>query len=629
MQTEIASIYQQVQQSLSEFNEKKGEMDATGLQYYQFLEEISQRSETLNKYMEQLLSNEREFTQEKQNYEKLLAKKIRDLRKDESQLKGSLEDARQQLILLCNKKAQIGKVLVSVSQTIAEFSSQEKNLDHLCEQAETMTKQAMFVENNDKDSVDVSEQGHIVKMNELVEQQLNSVQSRIAELERQKSLLDADTKKTNRRIDVLNRLIDLKQEVGGQKDDLESLEHDQISKKTALDAKKRMLAQLKEEKDKIEKEVAKHKSVECEIFLDSRRSFDHSKMIKETARLVHLQAEECADMIKVAKSELDSKLFQEENLRHELEYVKADISGCDTDNDRLRSQLDNATHEAEMLSAIEIDLDETMAVAKHELDVLAKAKRQAAIEEEAMKIEAARRSFSEFGDDQVQAARIEATKRVKLVEYEIESVQRDIEDLRAQIQNRTTVDSRTKGREALIESDMMKMKALAKECRELFGSDFSESTSEMESRIKSRSFSREINNRQLKSHVSTLAESISRMRSVLEAKRDSVSKKRATYSSSVITGYSQITAFTPTLKRSQRFPQIQNTLEDRIHVLSLVCQTLENLLGHITTQLQLWHTSTPQLEDWSRILDRMQDKADDLVVWKQLFCHSETDTNLF
>lgn len=628
MQTELALISQLVQASLEGIGSDKAEMRASELKYYEFLQEVSQRSQQLNQYTESLLNNEREFTQEKQNYEKLLAKRIRELRKDETQLKGSLADARQQLILLCNKKSQIGKVLASVSQTIAEFSSQERNLDHLCQKAETITKQAKLFQNKDQNSVDTSESSHIMKMKELVDQQLKSAHARIEHLTQQKATLNEDKKKATRRIDVLHRLLDLKQDIGGQNNDLSSLEQDQVTTKAEIEAKKKMLEQIKSEKDRIEKEVAKHKSIECSIFIDSKRSFDHSKLIGETAKLVRLQSEECIEMLKIAKAELDSKLFHEENLQNELQRLKSEIGVCDSDEGNLRSQLANATHETEMISAIEADLADTMAIANEELSSVMKAKRQAAIEEEAMKIAVARDSFSEYDDTRIQLARREVTKRVKLIECEIETVRRDIEDLQVQLQKRSVIG--LKSQEALMNSDKIKMKALVKECRELFGSDFSdEAVSEIEDKLRSQSFSRGIRQSNLQSQISMLAESINRMRSAIETKRDSVSMKRASYSSSVLVGYSQITAFTPTFKRSQRFPQIQNTLEDRIHVLSLVCQTLENLLGHITSQLDLWRKAMPQLEDWSKILDRMQDKADDLVVWKQLFCHSGTEASLF
>jgi hypothetical protein len=137
--------------------------------------------------------------------------------------------------------------------------------------------------------------------------------------------------------------------------------------------------------------------------------------------------------------------------------------------------------------------------------------------------------------------------------------------------------------------------------------------------LNSNYWQRQIQIRQQQSEISKLSTTLAGRQSFVACRKDVISRKKALYNSTLLTCYSQLSAYTPTLKRSQRFPQIHNTLDDQIHILGLANDNLQHLRDVLEDQIALWRGNPAGLEDWEIIMEKLQEQAEDLTIWRQLF----------
>jgi hypothetical protein len=104
---------------------------------------------------------------------------------------------------------------------------------------------------------------------------------------------------------------------------------------------------------------------------------------------------------------------------------------------------------------------------------------------------------------------------------------------------------------AVVDSKEAELQCSRADHESFIGLDISPSENEMASRIPSNQWERKISARSQQSEILRLTHLVKQCRSFISCRRDSISTKKARCNSTMLTAYSQISAFTPTLKRSQ------------------------------------------------------------------------------
>jgi chromosome segregation ATPase len=363
--------------------------------------------------------------------------------------------------------------------------------------------------------------------------------------------------------------------------------------------KKRVLSEILDQLELVRSELDAHYAVKCEAYPESQRFFSRGKDIAKNMRSVSVENREIRSKLGYVRSDLSTSKETETALFTRLQRLNTEIKRLDEDFAALDisdlvSEVSYASDEIKVENAAEI------------FSSLEQTKQNLSFDNATLEVRI------ESSDDlwvsdlpEVQMAKAEKLHAITLLESELSAVREEIEELGRRLDRHVWSVLKSEAKAENYGGDIEQAEGFVKEHRRRMRTD-TRSLSEMKNKVK------------------CLSEFIEEKHTVISGMRDSRSYKRGSYHSAIVIGSSWISAFTPTLKRSPRFPQKENALEDKIHILSLVNQTLDNLWNRVTHEERVWKSKLKEpfsglLQDWDLILGKLAEKGDDLTVWKQLF----------
>jgi chromosome segregation ATPase len=592
-------MQEHITSALDAFATKNSQVRQRHRKYALFLDELKKRSAVLQQYTEDLLERNRQFCQERQTYERQLAREISRLKKSQVHLSRQLTSARQQLLAVCEKKTHLAQVVTSLSATIATFTAQEARVDQLYQHAEKIAKQAAFSEKSDPVAQGSSACEHIRTLAAYADRETQLVKQQIEQYAERKRTVREAIQKTELRITHFRHQLSLREKLQMKNSVLEQVKRYVFGLEAEISSKKNHIDELNEERRHFSATILTHKKIECSAFLDTQRSVNRSTVIGGASSVIKEELGNYPEALKRLQFELSARQFEEQHLKEQLELIDRAVRQVQEIGDSLDNNLEFIRYKVENVELTDVRIEEELV---SELTSLKTAYREALVEQQKLRL------LHEQPSIDIQATEPEMVKIRTFLIKNKDRVQSEIGSIEAEIE---AMKRRIDAQKVLQEG-----KLAQKDCYE---SDYESFEPRSEPDLSSNHWQRQIQIRQQQSEVSQLGTTLARRQSFMTCRKDVISTKKALYNSTLLTCHSQLSAFTPTLKRSQRFPQIQNTLDDQIHILCLATDGFQHLKDLLGDQLVRRQGNTTGLEDWVMILEKLQEQAEDLTIWRQLF----------
>ncbi|OHS94616.1 hypothetical protein TRFO_10990 [Tritrichomonas foetus] len=635
IQNRLASIQTRVKDSLNSFQSKKEEIKQKNQKYHKFLLGLNHRSITLQKYTEELLRNEHDLLVAKSNYEMQLASTVRKLRSDDKTLSSDLGKYRKLIMELCAKKTQLSSIVSTLSQTISTYEEQEINLDHLKERAEKVIARLTFNLNADPVSINNTEIDHINRLIAFADKETSITESHIEQYSSQflntKQLFSKYISKIEdlRKIKELTlRFIDNSKQLA-----------DTINKKTIIlsqiKEKQNLLQTISKKVKKMSDDIKNHRIKECNSFVDSQRSMNHSMMIENTHFMIQQQISEIKEQLFELNSAKEANFIEEQRLEEQIYSFDKELANISETHSMIINELDFTVDKIEKMNTADLNADIEIENLLSNFKLLQKQIRSEVIENAALNAQLNESDvFSLTYDIDVSDAKEKVIKQTDLVQYQVDSVMKEIRQLKNDIDRCQLIKAGMEAQKEKMDSDIINKTNLIQQCKDLFGSDFkSNVTNNYTNRtlndiFHSNEISRHINSRVQTETISKLQNLISKKRATIQHRKDNLSTQRNSVTEIMNSYYDSFPSNTETLKRSIKFAVMENPLADRIQTLHFLMDNLESIKGSFDTQLKLWgklfdeENESLIIDDWQIDLNQLREKADDLLIFNQVFGHN-------
>lgn len=628
IQNRLESIQTSVDDSIAMFQAKTANMRESQIQFIQLLNGLSERTVVLHHYTEELLKNEHDLTMSKTKFEIELSQKVKQLRKEDKELTKKLDLYRKRIIEICEKKTQFSTAVTNLSNTIFTFENEEIKLNKLQNHAQRLIAQFTLTLKTDPVKTNESEIEHLQKLIIFTDKQQKEAQQQITQYNENIKSIQSICLKTKEKMEFVrklkeNTLLDI-----NKFDNLRDLNQQKYHIMAEIDEKDQTLKEIRKKIKKIRKDIQAHKENECNSFIDSRRSMNHSYLISGMDEMVKSQYKDVKKQLAEMKSLYEAQLVEEHTLQKKVQSYNTDLSEVNESESQIENNISLTFERIEQIKDKHYHDNQVYNNLLMQSQDLEKQLKDKIIENSALQAQLKDKpSISVVYDHDANNARESYIKKVDFINYEINTIKESCANLQKHINHFTLVIEGTKAQKGKMNDDISSRKQVIQNCHDLLQSD---STNYISQRSINEAFYsyeilRSINSKSLSSTISRLQTSIAQKRNVIQHRRDDLSELRNSINSQMITFYDSIPTASDTLKRSIRFAVEENPLQDRIQTLNFLMDNLEAIQTSFDQQLDIWkklyekENESLLLMDWTSELNRLSEKADDLMIFNQVF----------
>ena len=641
IQNKITSIQANVSKSLRSFYSKKNDFKLKNQKYQQFLEGLNERAATLQKYTDELIKNEYNLSIAKTNYEIELSKIVKELRRTDRNLGNQLNTSRKKIIEICAKKTQLSAILSSLSQEISTYEEQEINLDQLFERAEMIIAKLNMAYNADPVSVNKTEMEHIKKLIEFTSQESKITESHIDQIGLQLTNSKQLFIKYQNKIENLKKIKDLTLHYVADAMELAQINLKKAKLQGEVQGKEKMIEHFQYKIDKLSNAIRNHKIKLGDSFADSRRSLNHTFIIESSHLMTEQQLKDIKKELLEIASTKEANTIEEHRLEKRLYDIENEISTVSDSHTMLTDELNSTNNKITKMNEYDLEQDQKIDNLLNEFNIVQKKIKDEILEGATLEaqIEDSAYDTTIFNltyDADVHGEKEQMIKKIDFLQYQVDDVMKDICRYKNWIDHFQLVRNGLKAQKEKIGFDISNQMNIINECNDHFRSfsttlvsenqnDFTiENSNKVEDLSYSNKITRHINNRVQLENIDKLRTAISRKRATIQHRKDNISSQRNSISSYIMSYYDNVPSVTETLKRSIKFAVQENPLQDRIQTLNFLIDNLHIIETSFNGQLEIWKGDNEQnesvvLDDWQIELNQLREKAEDLIIFNQVF----------
>lgn len=628
IQNQIESIQFSVDNSISAFQVKSKQIQERNQKYQKFLEGLQQRSYIIHQYTEEILKKEYDLTIEKTNYEVELSKKVKSMRAEDKKLTSELASCRKRLIEICSQKTQFSTTVSTLSVTISTLEDEEIKLDKLQSQAERIIAKLKLSIKSDPVSFNNSEIDHYKKLIDFTDQQQKLVKRNIEQCSVQMVSLNDIISKMNSKTIFLNEMKEKALDYIYKSNKFREYQMKKFHLQQKIEEKDKCIKEFNKKAKKIRKDILNHKNNECESFVDSRRSMNHSSKLLNMRDMIHKQIQDTKFQLNQLRLANEDLFSEEKTLKSRVTSFNQDLSVMNESCSLVESELNFAKSKIEKINSKDIETDRLIESYLKEYDSLQKQIKNEIIESASLKSQLNEsKVISVNFDTDVNIEKEQVIKKTDLLQCQIDDVFSDMEQLKKDIIRYQLIRDENEAQKDKLDSDIQSKHVIIKKCNDFLRSDLTLYSNKrtVSDSFYSHEISRNINSRILSETLSQLQTAVNLKRETIQHRKDDLSSQRNSITTFLTSYYEDIPTTTETLKRSIKFAIQENPLQDRIQTLNFLMENLESIQTSFDQQLNIWkelfekENESLILDDWQIDLNRLNEKADDLIIFNQVF----------
>ena len=624
IQNQIESIQFSVDNSITSFKLKSQKIRDNNLKYQKFLEGLKERSAIIHKYTEEILKHEYDFTMAKTNYEIELSKKVKSMRAEDKKLISQLSACRKRLIEIFSQKTQFSANVSSLSKTINILEDEEKKLDKLQSQAERVIAKLKLSIKSDPVAYNNAEIEHFKKLIEFTDRQQILVKQNIEQYSSQTGSISEIYAKIIQKSEFLKELKEKALDYIYKSNKIKEFQQKKYHMQVKIEQKDNYIKEI----NKIRKDILHHKNNECDSFIDSKRSMNHSTRITSMREMIDKQINDTQVQIHQILSANDELLSKEQILKDKLESFNHELTLVNENYSNVENELNFASSKIEVINNKDIETDQLIESYLNQYDILQKKIKSEVIENASLNSQLNEsHQISFIYDNDINSEKEKVIKETDLIKCQIDDMKNEMKQIKDEIIRFQLIKEENEAQKSKMDDEIQDKNKIIQKCNDFLRSDLTlySSKRNMNDSFYSYEISRQINSRILSETVSQLQEAVHRKRETIQHRRDDLSSHKNSISSFVTSYYDDIPTATETLKRSIKFAVQENPLQDRIQILNFLLENLNSIQTSFGQQLQIWkelfekENENMILDDWQIDLGRLCEKADDLSIFNQVF----------